>query len=193
MFFFSLNKASSTAYSGAVLSRDYSPVNMLQCRPPTVVSHNWIENTCFVCNSMGNGPVEGAITSILKNLKVYYSKTHLNFFLIFAENVWLLSQNMIKLIPLGPQSQSIKSPLSTCNYTRVYMVLNSWATSMEQCCFFCIGTDAVNYVIEYCNSGHRDFAMLSCSLMLIGYAIFGATFNLVTRIGLPVFWNTEKW
>ena len=25
-----------------------------------------LENTCFVYNSMGNGPIEGAITSILK-------------------------------------------------------------------------------------------------------------------------------
>ena len=25
------------------------------------------ENSCFVCNSMGNVPVEGAITSILKH------------------------------------------------------------------------------------------------------------------------------
>ena len=29
---------------------------------------------------MGNGPVEGAIISILKHSKVYYSKTHPNFF-----------------------------------------------------------------------------------------------------------------
>ena len=64
----------------------------------------------FVCNSMGNGPVEGAITSILKHLNFYYSKTYLNFFLIFAENVTLLSLNIIKLILLGPQPQSIKSP-----------------------------------------------------------------------------------
>ena len=27
----------------------------------------FLENTCFVCNSVGNGPVEGAITSILKH------------------------------------------------------------------------------------------------------------------------------
>ena len=65
---------------------------------------------------MGNGPTEGAITSILTHEKAYHSKTHLNFFfLIFAENVTLLSLNIIKLIPLGPQPQSIKSPLSTCD------------------------------------------------------------------------------
>ena len=45
---------------------------------------------------MQNGPVEGAITSILKHVKVYRSKTHLNLFvcfflLIFAENVMLLN------------------------------------------------------------------------------------------------------
>ena len=27
----------------------------------------FLENTCFVCNSMGNQPVEGAVTSILKH------------------------------------------------------------------------------------------------------------------------------
>ena len=26
-----------------------------------------LENTCFLCNSMGNGPVDGATTSILKH------------------------------------------------------------------------------------------------------------------------------
>ena len=31
------------------------------------------------------------------------------------------------------------------------------------------------------------------SLRLIGSAMFGATFNLVTRVGLPQFWNTERW
>ena len=34
----------------------------------------FLENTCFVCNSMGNGPGEGAITSRLKHYKVYFSK-----------------------------------------------------------------------------------------------------------------------
>ena len=32
---------------------------------------------------------------------------------------------------------------------------------------------------------------LSESLILIGSALFGATFNLVTRVGLPYFWNTS--
>ena len=62
----------------------------------------FLENTCFVCISMGNGPVEGAITCTVKHKKVYYSKMHPNFFLIFAENVRLLFlNNIIKLIPLG--------------------------------------------------------------------------------------------
>ena len=49
---------------------------------------------------MENGPVESAITSILKHKKVYYSKMHARIFLIWAENVKLPSQNMIKLTPL---------------------------------------------------------------------------------------------
>ena len=36
-----------------------------------------LENACFVCNSLGNGPIEGAITSILKYLKGYFSKMHM--------------------------------------------------------------------------------------------------------------------
>ena len=64
---------------------------------------------------MGNGPVEGAITCTVKHKKVYYSKTHPNFFLIFAENVRLLFLNIIKLIPLGLQPQSVKSQLSPCD------------------------------------------------------------------------------
>ena len=32
----------------------------------------FLENTCFVCISMGNGPVEGAITCTVKHKKVYY-------------------------------------------------------------------------------------------------------------------------
>ena len=64
----------------------------------------FLENTCFVCISMGNGPFEDAITCTVKHKKVYYSKTHpifLFFFLIFAENVRLLFLNITKLIPLG--------------------------------------------------------------------------------------------
>ena len=67
-----------------------------------------LENTSFVCISMGNGPVGGTITTILKHQKVYHSKTHLNFFLIFAENVTLLFLNIIKLIPLGASTSKYK-------------------------------------------------------------------------------------
>ena len=67
-----------------------------------------LENTCFVHNSMGNGPVEGAVFSFLKHEKGYYSKTHPKIFLIFAESVALLPKDIINLIPLGPQTQSIK-------------------------------------------------------------------------------------
>ena len=79
----------------------------------------FLENTCFVYISTGNGPVEGAITCTVKHKKVYYSKMHPIFFLIFAENVRLLFLNIIKLIPWGPQPQSIKSPLSPCDNRRV--------------------------------------------------------------------------
>ena len=47
--------------------------------------------------------------------KVYYSKKHPNFFLIFAENVRLLFLNIIKLIPLGASTSKYKSPLSPCD------------------------------------------------------------------------------
>ena len=57
---------------------------------------------------MGNGPIEGTITSILKHYNVYYSKTHLNFFLIFGENVTLLPRNIIKLIPSGASTSKYK-------------------------------------------------------------------------------------
>ena len=80
----------------------------------------FLENTCFVCISMGNGPVEGAITCTVKHKKVYFSKTHPNLFSdFFAENVRLLFLNIIKLIPLGPQPQSIKSRLSPYDNRRV--------------------------------------------------------------------------
>ena len=49
---------------------------------------------------MGNGPIEGTITSILRHKKVYYSKCTLMCFLIFAANVRLLSLSIIKVIPL---------------------------------------------------------------------------------------------
>ena len=64
----------------------------------------FLENSCFVCISMGNGPVEGAITSILKHWHVNFSHTQfcfvLFFFLMFAKNVTPLSWNIINLIPL---------------------------------------------------------------------------------------------
>ena len=34
---------------------------------------------------------------------------------------------------------------------------------------------------------------MSESLILIGSAMFGATFNLATRIGLPYFLDKERW
>ena len=75
----------------------------------------FLENMCFVCNSMGNGSVEGAITS-----KMFITqKCTLISFMIFAENVTLMSRNIIKLIPLEASSSKYKSPLSPCNYTRV--------------------------------------------------------------------------
>ena len=40
----------------------------------------FLENTCFVFIFMANGPVKGAITCTVKHKKVYYSKTHPNFF-----------------------------------------------------------------------------------------------------------------
>ena len=55
---------------------------------------------------MGNGPVEGDITSILKNLKVLLENAP--FFLIFAGNAMLLSRNKIKLIPLGSSTSKYK-------------------------------------------------------------------------------------
>ena len=71
----------------------------------------FLENTCFVYNSLGNGPVEGAITSILKHEKAYFSKTRLHFFLIFVENVPLLPLNLIKLIPSGPKYKKSAFPM----------------------------------------------------------------------------------
>ena len=50
----------------------------------------FLENTCFVCISMGNGPVEGAITCNVKHKRFITQKRTLFFFLIFAENVRLL-------------------------------------------------------------------------------------------------------
>ena len=67
----------------------------------------------FCMNSMGNGPVEGFITSIWQHSKIFNSKfLTQNFFLIFR-NVTLLSQNIIKLIPLR---------VSTLKYKKVYFL-----------------------------------------------------------------------
>ena len=68
---------------------------------------------------MGNEPVVVAIYLFLKREKVYHQKMHLIFFLISAENMALLSLNIIKLIPSGPQPETINSPCSPCDYTRV--------------------------------------------------------------------------
>ena len=88
--------------------------------------HFWLIGVFDVlCATLwGNGPVEGAITCTVKHKKVYFSKTHPNFFLIFAENVRLLFLNIIKFpglswSPWGPQPQSIKSSLSPCDNRRV--------------------------------------------------------------------------
>ena len=53
----------------------------------------FLQNTCFVCNSVGSGSIEGAITSIFKHLKGHYSR--IIFFLIFAEKfqATILEQN----------------------------------------------------------------------------------------------------
>ena len=64
----------------------------------------FLEKKCCGCNSIGNELVEGAISYILKHSKVYYSKTHL----ILAENVTLLSRNIIQLIPLGASTSKYK-------------------------------------------------------------------------------------
>ena len=68
----------------------------------------FLENTCFLCISMGNEPVEVAISCTVKHKEVYFSKTHPNFFLIFAENVRLLFLNIIKSIPLGASTSKYK-------------------------------------------------------------------------------------
>ena len=56
---------------------------------------------------MGNGPIEGAINSILQHEKDY-SKMHRLFNLIFAQNVMLLSLNIITLIPLRSSTSDHK-------------------------------------------------------------------------------------
>ena len=69
-------------------------------------------NTCFVCNSIGNLSIEGAITSILKHLKSYCSKTHLIFFSDFCRKFYATTWN-IKLITFGASNwKNKKSVLS---------------------------------------------------------------------------------
>ena len=78
--------------------------------------------SCFVCKSMGNGPVEGTITSILKRWKHYYFYYYYfyYFFIPFSQKMsCYYPWTKIKLIPLGPHPQSIKSSLSLCDFTRV--------------------------------------------------------------------------
>ena len=77
----------------------------------------------FVCNFMGNGSIEGIKPSILKHKKgLLLKNAPYFFFLIFPENITLLSLNTIKLILLGDINlKSIKSRLSPCDYTRVFI------------------------------------------------------------------------
>ena len=41
-----------------------------------------LKDTCFVCNSMGNGPVEGAVTSILKQWSIIQKHTFILFLIL---------------------------------------------------------------------------------------------------------------
>lgn len=81
---------------------------------------SFLENTCFVCNSRKTGPIEGALTSILKLSKVIPRQCNL-FFSDFCKNknVTLLSWNLNKLIKIGGLNPNIISPFSPCDYTRV--------------------------------------------------------------------------
>ena len=49
-------------------------------------------------------------------------KCTLFFFLIFAEKVTLLSQNIIKLIPLESSTSKYKKSASPCDYTKVICI-----------------------------------------------------------------------
>ena len=59
------------------------------------------------------------ITFILKHYKVYYWIMHLNFFKDFNRKYHALSLNILSWSHWGPQLQSMKSPLSPCDNTRV--------------------------------------------------------------------------
>ena len=47
----------------------------------------FLENTCFVCISMGNGPVEGAITCNVKHKRFITQKRTLLFFFWFLQKM----------------------------------------------------------------------------------------------------------
>ena len=57
---------------------------------------------------MGNGLIDGAITSFFEALKGLLLKMHLNYFLTFAENY--CPYNITKLVPFKTRTQIIKSP-----------------------------------------------------------------------------------
>ena len=66
----------------------------------------FLENTCFVCNSYGekkkpNVSVEGAITSVFKHYKEYYSKNAHNCFSNFSRkyHTTILEHNEVD--PIG--------------------------------------------------------------------------------------------
>ena len=61
----------------------------------------FLQNTCFVHNSMGNGPVD-ALKGLLRT-----QKRILILFWFFAENLTLLSCNITKLIPFGASNSKV--------------------------------------------------------------------------------------
>ena len=73
----------------------------------------FLDIACFVCNSLGNGPVEGTVSI----QRIITQKRILLFFnIFFRENITLLSWNIIQF---GFNLKVIKNPLSPYNYTRV--------------------------------------------------------------------------
>ena len=60
------------------------------------------------CVQFLNGPVEDAISSTRSIERFITENPKLVFFLIFAENVTLLSRNIIKLTPLGSSTSKYK-------------------------------------------------------------------------------------
>ena len=100
---FSIAKSQGPQTYFQVFSPEYSMNILCKYEPQNIGAFFYLfgfKKIIFECNSMGNGPVDGTITSILRHLKGYYSEMHLFFYLIFAENVTLLSLNIMKLIPL---------------------------------------------------------------------------------------------